>query len=118
MNAQAISLFDEPRARATDPITSDLAALSIVPRAQDDLQLYIRRALERCGPLTQEQIAIEVGNAQPGRWKHGTIVSARAPRRSGLQVWDYEKNADGHTVAVWSLTAPPILKVEVTGDIL
>lgn len=116
MHAQ--SLFDEPRARATDPVTSDLAALSIVPEAQDDLRMYIHRAIERCGPLTQEQIATEVSRAQPGRWKHGTIVSACSPKRARLHKWDYERNADGHTVIVWSLTPPPVLKIEVTGGVL
>ena len=115
MTAHALSLFDQPRARATDPVTSHLAAVSVTP-ANDDLKQYIHRAIERCGPLTQEQIATEVERAQPNRWTRGTVVSACA--RADLFKWDIDTNARGRQVIVWSLTPPPIVEVEPSGKFL
>jgi hypothetical protein len=102
MNAQALSLFDQPRARPSDPSTSHLAAAVVQP-GNDDAVAYIRKALERYGPLTHEQIATEVMRAQPGRWLHGSIVSAAA--RAGLHEWDRDLNSRGRQVIVWSLTS-------------
>lgn len=101
MNAEPMSLFDEPRARVTDPVTSHLAAVSVRPGAREHEQAIVK-VLERYGPLTHEDIVRYVEAAFPRRWKWTTTVSACA--RVPLFEYGTETNERGHPVKVWSLT--------------
>lgn len=98
MNAP--TLFDEPLARKTDPDTSHLAAQS-VRASRKELVDRICAVLERCGPLTQEQIAVEVERSRPGYWHSSTIITACAS--ACLHEWDRDVNSRGRPVIVWSL---------------
>lgn len=88
-----------PSARSSDPDTSREAATCAKP-ANADLVDYIRRALGRCGPLSQEQIAVEVLRAQPGRWRESTVVTACA--RASLREFGRTKNSRGRWVWTWT----------------
>lgn len=110
-----MTLFDQPRARISDPQTSLFAAESVKP-ANSELVRFIRQALERNGPMTHEGIVTEVMWVQPDRWTEGTIVTACA--RAGLHIWDHDYNARGNKVFVWSLEPNDTETVELTGDVL
>lgn len=111
MNAQ-LAL---PLARATDPSTSHLAAVSVRP-ANQELVGEIRKAIDRLGPLTHQEIAEAVDLAQPGRWMTCTIVTACA--RAGLHEWDRDMNPRGRWVTVWSLIPAYAETIQVAGEIL
>src|SRR6185369_15114118 len=113
-----MSLFDEPRARSTDPATSHRAAELVRP-VNSELIEYSHAALARGGLLTHEEIADAVDGAQPDRWTRGTIVSACA--RAGLFEWDETvTNKRGHTVRLWSLEPPEenVRTIDLGGDVL
>lgn len=98
-----LDLFSRPLARNSDPRTSHLAAASVRP-AQNELITEIRAALDRRGPLTQEEIAVEVKRARPDKkWREGSIVSACS--RACLYEWDVVLNSRRRPVVVWSLIA-------------
>ena len=87
-----------PLARTDDPDTSHLAARSVNTH---ELERRIRAAIIRCGPLTDEQIAREVGES---RWAYGTIVGAR--RRAGTyDTGARRKNGRGRWMVVWDVEA-------------
>lgn len=104
-----------PLARLSDPATSHLAAVSVRP-ANAELVTEIRRAIDRLGPLTHEEISVEVEHAQPNRWTQGTIVTACA--RACLYEWDVVLNSRRRPVVVWSLLPPYVETIQVAGDSL
>lgn len=64
-----LSLDDLPRARATDPHTSHLAAAVIEP-GLNEMQVAIRRFVRVNGPAT----AFEIADAVAGdRWQHDSV---------------------------------------------
>lgn len=98
---------DVSLSRRTDPSTSAEAGESIRP-ALDELAREIRRASERLGPTSAEELAYEVERWWPARWMHSSIVSACSPEgskgnRSGLRVAGYKRNARGRRVQILEL---------------
>jgi hypothetical protein len=73
------SLFDQPRARFTDPDTSRMAA-EIVSPGNGALINAIRKCVYLYGPLTAWEIADKVAGT---RWQYDTVRSACA--RAGLR---------------------------------
>ncbi len=74
MNGQ-LSLLNEPRARATDAVTSVLAAKAMRPGAGDLEAAIVEVVRAARRPVTAEYIAHEITSATH-RWDHGGIVSA------------------------------------------
>ncbi len=96
MNAQP-SLWDTPRARVTDPASSESAARAVRP-ANRELIEAIHAAIRAHGPMTQEQIGVCVGGS---RWLVSTVVTACA--RADLVTVAYEHNSRGRMVGVYDL---------------
>lgn len=86
-------ILTHPRARHSDPPAAHEAATTVTPSAEA-LQREIRRCVWAYGPLTAWQIAHELGQKWPGRWRESTIRSACAPRRSGLHQFSAKVDTD------------------------
>jgi len=101
MTAQQISLFSEPRHRATDPDTSREAAAKAEPGAET----LERHILERFGisrRLTDEELCSFLPNR-----KASSVITARSRLKNrGLLVASdsKKKNAGGCEMTVWRIT--------------
>lgn len=103
MNGQ-LSLLDEPRARATDPRTSRLAAQSIAPAAGDLHHQIIETVRAARRPVTAEYIAHEIC-ANSTRWDHGGIVSAvsRAHKNGHLHPCGFGLTSRGRSAQLYAV---------------
>lgn len=79
------SLFDQPRARASDPETAHEAAAVVKP-ASSALIAAIRWTLQGGARLSAFDIAAAVEREHPGRWDEGTVRTAVS--RAGLRAVD------------------------------
>lgn len=70
-----LSLLNQPRHRATDPHTSVAAATSI-SAAAPILESAISATITARQPCTADEVARRLETLFPGRWTHGTVVTA------------------------------------------
>lgn len=93
-----LELFNEPKARRTDPATSHAAAEAVADAARQE-----RRILERFamfGPMTDEELV-----ARSPQWREDTLKSARSRLKNrGLLIADGERiNSRNRRMTVWRL---------------
>lgn len=94
-----LELFNQPKARATDPETSREAAVSVEQWVQDDALLT---KFAKYGPLTDSELA-----AVSPAWHEPTLISARGRlKKRGLveDSGERRKSPRGRNQIVWALT--------------
>lgn len=94
-----ITLFSEPRHRATDPDTSREAAEAVShSAARQETRIIERFAM--FGPMTDEELVM-----RSPQWREDTLKSARSRlKKRGLLVADgKKKNSRGRNQTIWRL---------------
>lgn len=84
----ALSLFEQPKARASDPMTAHEAAASVRPASRELIDAIVWWVGKQPQPVSAFQIADAIAGA---RWSHATVRTAVS--RAGLWAVD----ADGVT---------------------
>lgn len=100
------TLFDEPRARHSDPISARDAARSVSP-AVPDLNEAILYAARTIGvPCTAFNLALIIGKNHPDRWDEGTIrtrVSALGKQHKLVKADEAGRSPRGQRCIRWRL---------------
>ena len=101
----SVTLDDEPRARAADPVTSHEAADSISGEAREASELFVLDAVKAYGPITDAGV-FDLAQISGHKWSPSRLRTARAQLVSkGLVTeLDHEgRSASGRRMTRWAV---------------